>query len=602
MDEFASSHTDRPGGHIDRRRLLQLAAGSALGIGTVGIPLGTEPVAFASGPAKPVSMAMHIHGSFSEGGGSMAAHLHQATKHDIDVIWWTDHDFRATASGFRTNVAMTSPHEPAERRQSWTWEPKTEGSIRGQGHRFDSSGMTVYAGGGSGRYLIYGNAFDWTYSTSYYDTKLVLEVTTLDVDAQNQAVVHIVSSYHPATAGRPAGFYRIDYRFGGPARPPFHEDHGCTGVITIAAGNGASGTYTLDLAADHRRLWPDMVQGDASLWKLSVGVRTRGGAAEATFANLRFRRTRDTDPMDGVARLKAIAREYGSVYPKVTQFVASEISLVRHLNAFGGDGALPVYKNAPNFDPSVEADVTMVKWLKSHGATVSINHPLHNITAAMFIDRVLRTNAFSGAHAIEIACHGRLSSHLYVLDVLARNAMLLTATGVTDDHSGMNWMSGTRWVTGVWAPSKSEHDLLVAIRNGRAWIFDPLYWNGELDLRVMGRARMGQAMFAARDRLFLQLRATQLPEGGSVHLVVGAADRPGLRSPRPAVSGGRTIRARDFIRGHWAGHLDIGKHGTYTRATIRNAQGRIVGLSNPLWIFPERYEGTIAIPAGRLAV
>jgi hypothetical protein len=594
MDEFASTQ-------LDRRRLLQLAAGSAIGIGTVGIPTGTDSIALAAGSAKPISMAMHLHASFSEGGGSMAAHLHQATKHGIDVIWWTDHDFRATAAGFRTNVAMKSAHEPAERKQGWSWTATTAGSVAGHGHSFSDSGMTVYAASGTGSYLVAGHAFDRTYSTSYYDTKLVIDLTTIDVDADNPAVVHIDSSYHPPTGGRPAGRYRLEYRFGGPARPPAHEDLGRTGVITIASSNGKSGTYTLDLAADHRTLWPGMVQGDASLWNLGVGVRTHGGAAKATFANLQFKRRRNSDPMDGIAQLNTIARNYRSVYPKVTQFVASEISLVRHLNAFGGDGALPVYKDAPIFDPSVVGDVTMVKWLKSHGATVSINHPLHNVSAATFIQRVLQTKAFGGAHIIEIACPGRLRNHIYVLDVLARNAMFLTATGVTDDHDGMDWLSGTRWVTGVWATSKSEDDLLTATRNGRAWIFDPLYWNGELDMLVMGRARMGQAMYAVHDRLYLQMLATHLPRGGSVHLVVGAADRPGLASPTPALTGGRTIRALDFVGGHWAGHVDLGKHGSYVRATVRNAAGRVVGLSNPLWIFPERYHGTIPIPAGRLA-
>jgi hypothetical protein len=242
----------------------------------------------------------------------------------------------------------------------------------------------------------------------------------------------------------------------------------------------------------------------------------------------------------------------------------------------------------------------MVKWLKSHGAVVSINHPLHNITVDTFIERMLTTRAF-GAHVIEIATRESLRHLVRVFDVMARNALFLTGTGVTDDHDGMDWLTGTRWVTGVWATSKSEDDLLNAIRNGRAWVFDPLYWRGELDMLVMGRARMGQAMYAAHNRLYLQLRATALPKGGWVHLVVGDADRPGMKSPRPSLTGGRTISARDFVGGHWAGHINLGRHGSYVRATVRNAAGRVVGLSNPVWMFPDRYEGTIPIPAGRLA-
>ena len=47
-----------------------------------------------------VSMAMHIHASWSEGTASMQAHLDQATKTGIDVLFWTDHDFRLAEHGY----------------------------------------------------------------------------------------------------------------------------------------------------------------------------------------------------------------------------------------------------------------------------------------------------------------------------------------------------------------------------------------------------------------------------------------------------------------------------------------------------------------------
>ena len=85
-----------------------LIAGCRRGIGaagSIGIPTGTAG-AFAKPSRDPVSMAMHIHSSFSEGIASMDAHLYQAHRLGVDVIWWTDHDFRKMAHGYRTECRL----------------------------------------------------------------------------------------------------------------------------------------------------------------------------------------------------------------------------------------------------------------------------------------------------------------------------------------------------------------------------------------------------------------------------------------------------------------------------------------------------------------
>jgi predicted metal-dependent phosphoesterase TrpH len=589
---------------LDRRRLLQLAAGSALGIGAVGVPLGLESRAYGAGGLRPVTMAMHIHSSFSESYGSMHSHLHQANKHGVDVIWWTDHDFRATAQGFRTHVAMTSAHEPAEHSQTWSWIPRSTESARAKSHSFGPRGMTVSASG-TGGYRLEGHAFDVTYSTTFYDTQLVIDVTTNDVDAANQAVVRIDSSYHPGTGGRPPGQYAIEYRFGGSSNGYHTEQHGLLGVRTIASGNGHRGTYTLSPSSDQEHeWWPDLVMGDMSLWRIAFGVRAKGGHASATFKNLHFKRGRTANPMDGVAKQAAMIKTYRRKYTRVTQFQASEISLVRHVNAFGGSGVIPHYKQAPRIDTSVAAKVAMVRWLRHRGAVVAINHPLAGgLTPAQLVHQIMSTGGYGGANLIEIGC-GEVLSHLtWAFDVLARNAVFMTATGTTDDHRGVNWLnSGTRWLTGVWAASKSKGDLLTALKNGRAWIVDPLHWRGSLDLAVMSRAKMGQAMWAEHRRMYVQMFASDLPAGSVVRLIVGAADRPGRSSVHPSISSVHDVGASHFKRGEWAGHFDVGAHGSYIRASIKTADGDVCGLSNPVWVFPSRLKDKIRIPHGRMAL
>jgi hypothetical protein len=62
------------------------------------------------------------------------------------------------------------------------------------------------------------------------------------------------------------------------------------------------------------------------------------------------------------------------------------------------------------------------------------------------------------------------------------------------------------------------------------------------------------------------------------------------------------VRASHFRRGEWAGHFDVGAHGSYIRASIKTADGDVCGLSNPVWVFPSRLKDKIRIPHGRMAL
>ena len=50
-------------------------------------------------------MAMHVHGSWSEGPGSWEAQFQQAATNGFDVLFMTDHDTRATAYNYATSLA-----------------------------------------------------------------------------------------------------------------------------------------------------------------------------------------------------------------------------------------------------------------------------------------------------------------------------------------------------------------------------------------------------------------------------------------------------------------------------------------------------------------
>src|SRR6187399_993016 len=103
---------------LSRRALLRAAA-----VGGLGVPLlagCTAPARPAAPVGDPVSVAMHLHSSFSEGTASMATHLDQARRLGVDVLFWTDHDFRVSAQGYRRRLGLAGPTD-TEHGVELTW-------------------------------------------------------------------------------------------------------------------------------------------------------------------------------------------------------------------------------------------------------------------------------------------------------------------------------------------------------------------------------------------------------------------------------------------------------------------------------------------------
>jgi len=606
-----SNHSDAPGGpagQVIERRSLLVGTGGLLGLGTLGAPQLTRS-AFGAASSDPVSMAMHIHGSFSEGIASMDAHLDQARRLGVDVIWWTDHDFRLNAFGYREAIGFEELHEPAG---GWdlTWRPRSAAGIASSDYSFVTSPTNPAEAGKKLRvsatardssdwssYLLEADAQNATYSTSYCDTTLEVDVRPVATSKDVRAVVEVVSSYRPARGGRPAGQYRIQYRLGDSSGYST-EEHGLLGVVAISSTGGDQWQrLTRDLRADHARLWPDTIADDASLWRLRVGAQVRNGAtAQVFFDRLRFVRDRNA-ATKGMDLLQNVVSQYQDRYPTVAQYAASEVSLVLHLNAFGGDLTLPTYGGTlAHKNSTVAAQRSMVDYLHNHGATVAINHPLQGAHGPDDLAARLIKTRGQGADVIEIGIGGATQRLIRVFDIAARNAVFLTANGTTDDHQGTDWLTGRRWLTRVWSPTRSRADLCAALEAGRAWFYDPRRWDGGFDLRLEGRA-MGGVSFTSKQKLDFTVRATDLPKGSTVYVVVGQCDLAGATKLK-ALNQVRPIPAKRFVGGRWSGRVTRG-HGVYVRATIRDARGGLIAFSNPLWALPPSRRGQIAVPPGR---
>lgn len=593
---------------LDRRGFLLAGAAAGVGAaGALGVPTGTAG-AFAAPSRDPVSMAMHIHSSFSEGTASMDAHLHQARRLGVDVVWWTEHDFRLTAHGYRTHVGFDGPREPADR-WDFDWKSISSGPLARADHSFvsspanpDESGdkMQVVATAKQdsrwATHVLQAHSQNAMYTTSYADTTIELDIYAEQLGDDARVVVEIVSSYRPARAGRKAGQYRIQYRLGDPVGKQV-QDGGLTGVVGLDAPPiGRWHRLRLTPREDHADLWPDTVSWDASLHRLNLGVMVRSSAdARVVFDRLRFHRTRNGSTDSRALQDKAI-REYRRRYPNITQFAAAEVSLVRHLNAFGGTGALPSYPTPDAvMNSSVTAQRAMIEELRGQGATVTLNHPLVGGSARDLAAKLIRTDGM-GAQLIEIGTTMRARTLPGVFDIAARNAVMLTAIGTTDDHSGQDWLSGRRWLTRVWSPTRQEADLCRNLEAGRAWFYDPRHWDGALNLVVAGQ-HMGGVRFTKNREVNVAVRATDLPKGAFVQLVVGACDFAGVRSLEARNRIRRLPRAH-FKTGVWRGRLNRGS-GCYVRVVVRRAGGAMIGFSNPVWVLPAHRRADLAVPTLR---
>lgn len=184
---------------------------------------------------------------------------------------------------------------------------------------------------------------------------------------------------------------------------------------------------------------------------------------------------------------------------------------------------------------------------------------------------------------MEIGHKRELSELLDVFDVAARNAVFFTATGVSDDHAGADWIrQRANYLTYVWAESTELPDLLGGLRAGRSWFLDPGSWRGALDVRVEDRPAMGGVLCTAAERVAVRVDASDLPAGASLDIVTGPVDRLGADEPKPATSV-VTIAAGEMRRGRHEFDIQPGD-GSYLRAQIRDGAGNVIGVGNPTWL------------------
>jgi hypothetical protein len=597
---------------VSRRRLLQ--AGAALGVvGVAGVGIlelgsrgssGNVP-APAEGTHHPVRMAMHIHSSFSEGPATMMTHLDQAERHGVDVLWWTDHDFRMEGYGYTRTIACDGTDEG----QQVSWKPVQMelGKAQPTGREFlpapGADHQNALRIGGKSVDIAWGSIAmkaltgNLLYNTNLADTTMTVEMLAEHVSDNATAFMQIRSSYRPATHGRPAGNYVLHYRVGPTAMRLLEKP--LRGVVQVKA-TGSWQKLTVDPVADMKLFWPDIQARDSALYDLRFGVRVRNGAsANAWFRNVTFTRARYKDPLRwGPDLQRELTAFYAARYSKVVVHPSTEVSLVRHINVFGSDPELFRYTGPAVKDASPQALQAMVQWYRSRGLVVQYNHPpptsgAELVAHAGFGCELMEVGRDSHYKKDPTGKNTTLGNRIDMFDTAARNAIFLTATGVTDDHVGIDWAQpgdgAQRYVTSAWSTSTERAELCTALSGGRIWWHDLLLWpDGQLDLFVHGKPAMGQVWRTDRKSAQVTILARGLPADAHVHVIVGKCDRGGTT---PATTD-KTLSPDSFRSG---GHeITLHRHGgQYVRVEVHDSAERVIGFSNAFWMLPINHPADI---------
>jgi len=613
----------RPISHepVSRRGVL---LGGIAGLGTGLLAGSLTDGAAAATALTPYSMAMHLHTCYSEGTASMQSHLQQAALNGVDVVWWTDHDFRMLATGYRQAVHLTSAKE-LENGLAWTWSRTTAGSPATAVATWVTSPVspadpvpgalhlvTTGTTGAWSTQTMTGSAANSLIRTGIAGQRLTLDVLATSLGPDAYVELSIGLSHRPDSGGRPGGRYTIAYRVGGPNPPGSAVPSGISGVVTVAPATSGWTTITTDLVDDVKRLWPDLVPEDHSTYQIKIVTGARSGAsADVVVDYLRFDRAGRTGP-EALASQQSIMDAHAAAYPSVQQHAATELSLyLQHLGYYGGTLVLPDISGMPvTGDPTAAALLSAVQHIHGNGALASYNHPFGSSDVALLsaADQTAARRALAkallgrrayGADLLEVGYPARggvsLANHVQLWDTLSRNGLFLTGSGVSDDHTGTNWLSQKlNFLTWVWAGDTGLGALTDALAAGRAWFGNPKAFRGQLDLLVDGAVPMGSVTATAAGTCTVRIIATDLPTGARLQLIRGVVDYAGADQPDPITTVVKDVPAPA------SGYVDVTvdtSTACFIRAVVRDRTSAAIAFGNPVWLLRQLPPG---VPPARL--
>ncbi|MGI8879704.1 MAG: hypothetical protein ACR2KJ_04175 [Jatrophihabitans sp.] len=620
MDQ-SDMRTSKDGGWFGnpslRRRtfLFGSAAAVAAGGGAAALAMNARTGKEFDGGLRPVCMAMHVHASASEGPASMEAQLAQAARTGVDVVWWTEHDFRMSGHDAADTVRCTGSTENTTDLHRWTWTSSVSGAPGSKqlvfctptGHPLlgrRPNALLIGATAASAdpiRHVLSGQSENLLNRTSLAGQSISLAVCPTNINSDNFLSIELTTSFRPSRAGIPSANYVISYRFGGLQRPGTSVLANATkAAITLDAPVGRWTTVTIHPDQDIARLWPGTDGEDSSLFDFSlVAVASGKGNTAAGYAtDIRFIRT--SSGQRPLATQRSLITHYSDAFPTVQQLQALEVSLTTpHLGWYGGSIALPDYSQAGPF-PSKDEDVAVAAVTRIHasGGIASYCHPFGTAvgelsaalqeraraqkSAELVTNRALNCDLLEVGYRLRGGCN--LEQHESVWDNCSRNEIFLTGIGVNDDHKGQDWSSEIlNFATWAWAPDHDMSSLLTALQAGRVFFGDLARFHGQLDLRLDGRSAMGAVSVSQAEQRTVTVYASGLPHGARVQVIRGLVDLagPGDTTPKTSVT---TLDASRFSGDGSTSITTDTRTPCFVRTVVVDSSDLPIGFSNPVWL------------------
>ena len=568
-------------------RPLLAAAASLLVAAAFAVDAG-EP----EGP-RAWSAQLHLHGSFSEGFGSIDSHSWEASDVGVDVVWWSDHDFRITSRRALSAFGFEDATEPREYGEAWGTDPLDAA----RGRKWARGGKWLFESkenaGMGGQWSMVEDAVEGerSLSISAANTGQHLRSYLVGVASGGSgfarplaAGVTVAIAVKPETAGPRAhpflrfklsehaprgdvGLERYSLEYVLVTRPGEPRREGATWRVELPVREGVWNRVTLPVTEDAARGFPFLVSGDDSLSRMLLGVETgEGERASAQFDDLRIHNARPGSEMYG--RQRELIAEVAESYPDLVQLQGIEISqLSFHLNEFSletrpihydtigrglaGEGATP---EEVSRDLTEKIGRRVVEGIHARGGLVSYNHMFGATWSGRSAEGKRRREVLAelldtaalGADLLEVGYLARgghdLSDHLWVWDRLARAGLPLVGTGVSDSHGGPEgrWRTApNNFVSWIYASEPSAPHLIDGLRAGRVFFGDLTRFDGRADLSTERGFEMGQVVWTDRESALVDLLVEGAGRKDELH-VIRSGER--IATERPSTRG--EIRAR----------------------------------------------------------
>ena len=566
----------------------------------------------------------------------MAGHNHAAQQLNgvVDVLWWTDHDWRIAAhtyvSTFDFEDSLTATEfapfpagknrarrgrRPRKKRglatededlsesppgmsafvKGWVQEEQarslTDLEVRFVDERFRTGkkSLKITAKGTSiePQRLVYRFEADRLrhIASLASDVRLRLSVFPEQMSPASRLIVGVVLSQHP-----PGPRGRIEYVMkaspsddldGDPADGETALDAHISGfrerVVPVSMQLGQWNDLEFNLSRDAVRL--GLGGKDNSLAEIRLIIETRNRSGISAFFDA-FRIEREATGPALLDFQREMARTLGGT---LTNHVGQEISYAAHLSAYGSSVPLTDFDTHPHGLSAEEA----VEFVHKHGGAVSLNH-VFGVSSALRdrsepkaqkrFDRkvrIIREKRAYGADLLEVGYTSRvfeISAFLELWDALSSDGVRITGIGVSDSHnSNVGWKKGpNNFITWIYSRSAEQDDLIDGLLRGRAYFGNPTRYDGRMDIVADAGFRMGQVAVTDRQAHQVTFSATEVKPGQTVRIICNGR----ITGEHPVAD--TSIAIREEIPT---------KEAAFVRFELHDTEG-VFALSNPLYFVP----------------